>query len=694
MENPSALVVPSGITRINPFPSAITLLPSQLGAAAPAIKSYNFDGTSHLSSTYDPSTIGTGDISVSMWVKVPYLPGTTEYIWCLGNDDLSDTLALRIISDKIQLFGQVGATGGVSLTAANILLNDFWQHVVITRTGTTVELFVNGTSQGSSINAEWAADLSGGETWFAYQGGAASFTGDIANIEIRSEVLTDSEIYNKFRSYTDYTTGTAQDVPITNNGATASNSVIPLAWSNNHGFYFDGVNDQISLGSLSSLNSISQFSISFWFKASPDNSSGQIFGAWGAVANNNIGVSPNYDLDIFYFIVRNGSGTASLQVSSMSTYAPANTWNHVVVTFDGGDREIYINGVSRASDTGVAPSTTSATCGDTVAWGNREGNFLEGFIDEGYIFDKVLSASEIADLYNADTPQDISISNQLSYLHEGTGADWSGNNNLATLQSGATASSDVPVLTIPDWVLEHSLDFSGTSQYGVIKDADALSFGNGSTDSAFSIAAWIKMDDATKFRIVAKQQSASVIEYIFGVDGLDKLGVNLYDGTDSNRRGIQSSITLTSYEGQWVHVAVTYDGRGGINAQDGMTLYLNGSVLSTTDNTGGSYTAMHNTTGNLWIGASEYTPDYANGKIASAGIWSAELDADAMLFLAQNPAHDLNVDSSNYDYSANIVAAYAIETGFGPFVIDYSGNGYHATAPSGAAPTWTTDVPS
>jgi hypothetical protein len=628
-----------------------------------------------------------------MWVKVPYLPGTTEYIWCLGNDDLSDALALRIISDKIQLFGQVGATGGVSLTAANTLLNDFWQHVVITRTGTTVELFVNGTSQGSSINAEWAADLSGGETWFAYQGGAADFTGDISNIEIRSGILTDSEIYNNFRSNTAYTTGTKQTVDITNNGATESNSVIPLGWSNTHGFYLDGVNDQISLGSLSSLNSISQFSISVWFKVSPDNSLGQIFGAWGAVANNNIGLAPNYDLDIFYFVVRSGSGTASLQVNSMSTYAPANTWNHLVVTFDGGDREIFINGVSRASDTGVAPSTTSATCGDTVAWGNREGNFLEGFIDEGYIFDKVLSASEIADLYNADTPQDTNISNQLSYLHEGTGADWSGNNNLATLQSGAEPTSDVPVLTIPDWVLEHSLDFNGTDQEGVIPDDNALSFTNGSNDLPFSIGLWIKIHSADGCRIISKAgNSSSNKEYALytGGGGDRRLGLLIHDNA-GNYFWVCTSSVVTAYENQWIHVLATYDGS---ESSNGVTIYINGVVQSTTVVSGGTYGGMVNTSTPVTVGSYGGSTSFGDFQLASGGIWSAALDADAALFLAQNHAHDIRTDSGNYDYSANIVAAYAIETGFGPFVIDYSGNGHHATTTSGSAPTWTIDAPS
>ncbi len=668
------------------------------GVTGISVKSYNFDGTSYLTSTYDPSTIGTGDISVSMWVKVPYLPGSTEYIWCLGNDDLSDTLALRIISDKIQLFGQVGATGGVSLSAANTLLNDFWHHVVVTRTGTTVELFINGTSQGSSINAEWAADLSGGETWFAYQGGAASFTGDIANIEIRSGVLTDSEIYNYFRSNTAYTTGTAQDVPITNNGATASNSVIPLAWSNNHSFYFDGINDYIRVADnfLTSYGSDTTGSISAWVKCTDV-----------SAANFPIFTCHNNGITKYLrFMQYEGRLWAGLWdgawdwiLDTDNSDITVDTWHHVALVQDGVEPVLYVDGV--ATDQAFNISTNKTTWLSSAAFTKTDigafqtaSQYFEGFIDEvRYYSGTALSSGQVAAIYNAATPQDFSTPAPDYNLHEGTGADWSGNNNLATLQSGATATSDVPVLTIPDWVLEHSLDFNGTDQEGVIPDDNALSFTNGSNDLPFSIGFWIKIHSADGCRIISKAgNSSSNKEWALytGGGGDRRLGLLIHDNSGSFYWVCTSSV-VTAYENQWIHVLATYDGS---ESSSGINIYINGVVQSTTVVSGGTYGGMVNTSSPVTVGSYGGSTSFGDFQLASGGIWSAELDADAAAFLAANADHDLNTDSGNYDYSANIVAAHAIETGFGPFVIDSSGNGHHANSPSGAAPTWTTDVPS
>ena len=230
----------------------------------------------------------------------------------------------------------------------------------------------------------------------------------------------------------------------------------------------------------------------------------------------------------------------------------------------------------------------------------------------------------------------------------------------------------------------YSVDFDGVDDYAAIADSDDLSFGNGSTDSAFSISAWVKMDDATKFRIVAKQQDSSNIEYIFGVDGSDKLGVNLYDGTNSNYRGVQSANTLTGYEGTWVHLAFTYDGRGGSSAQDGITLYINGIAISTTDNINASYTAMHNSAADLWIGGTEFVPDYANGKIDEVAIIPSELSA-AQVTAIYNSGAPADLTS----YSPIVWTRF--EEGTGTSITDSSGNGHTATLTNG--PTFTSDVP-
>ena len=58
--------------------------------------------------------------------------------------------------------------------------------------------------------------------------------------------------------------------------------------------------------------------------------------------------------------------------------------------------------------------------------------------------------------------------------------------------------------TTPDFLLDGSTSFDGSNDYISIADANNLSFGDGSTDSAFTISAWVKMDDATGFAIASK----------------------------------------------------------------------------------------------------------------------------------------------------------------------------------------------
>ena len=688
----------SGITAISNPLSDITRIGAALSTTT-TVPSYNMGSTGYLSSTFDSSTIGTGDISVSCWVKTPTAYDSVEYIWVLGNDDLTDSLALRVSTSKLQIIGQVGGGGVSGVTQWNPLLPDQWTHVVVTRTGTSINIYINGTNYYYSSHANFGADLSGGETWLGYQGGARSFNGDIANIEVRNAVLTASEIYNNFRSNTAYTTGTAQDLGISLNGdATESVSPIPLGWSNKHSFYFDGALDHLEADSFASAYaSDTSGSFSVWVKfidATP--TADEAILSYSDTTRSNEWLTLRLKATTGYLqaIIRDNTEIKWNLLTDAQAFSD-NTWHHVVFVQNGTSPVLYIDGTSPAQTINLNPDETawfsSLTSPNTFniarlkySTGPNIVNYANMFLDElNYYSNTALSSSQVAALYNASTPANPSPAPDY-YLHEGLGADWSGNNIAALLQSGATASSDVPVLTIPDWVLEHSLEFvKASSQYGIVKSNSAFSF-----PSAFSIDAWILWDDeGTGHQIIQKQStSAGKWEWIFVISYSGQLGLYIYTNSSSNYISITSVDTIPT--GAWTHVMVTHD--GGIS-NTGMTLYINGIAASVTRGSGGSYTGVNGTDQDLWIGRSN--TDYADGKRARMGVWSAELDADAALFLAQNPAHDLNTDSGDYDYSSDIVAAHAIETGFGPYVIDYSGNGHHATAPSGAAPTWSTDVP-
>ena len=135
--------------------------------------------------------------------------------------------------------------------------------------------------------------------------------------------------------------------------------------------------------------------------------------------------------------------------------------------------------------------------------------------------------------------------------------------------------------------------------------------------SATTFSAWVKMTDATSFRILHKGIAGSR-EYAFGMGTSDTLFFVLYNGS-SNYIAQVSTSTMTSYQGSWIHICATYD--GSTNAS-GITLYVNGSVFNSSSLTGGTYTAPSgNANGDVYIG--RYSTEYADGNIDEVAVFNS-----------------------------------------------------------------------
>ena len=165
--------------------------------------------------------------------------------------------------------------------------------------------------------------------------------------------------------------------------------------------------------------------------------------------------------------------------------------------------------------------------------------------------------------------------------------------------------------------------FDGIADYVSIADHNDFSFGNGITDVAFSVSAWINMNDATNFPIVCKDTS-SHREWSFLVNTSDKLRFYVYDNDASAFQGRDYNVALTSHEGKWIHVVATYNGVE-TNPSAGINLYINGEAVDNTDYNSGSYTAMHNKDGLVTIGARLEGSSYANGCITEVVIFDRNL---------------------------------------------------------------------
>ena len=131
-----------------------------------------------------------------------------------------------------------------------------------------------------------------------------------------------------------------------------------------------------------------------------------------------------------------------------------------------------------------------------------------------------------------------------------------------------------------------SLFLDGVNEYVTITDSNSLSFGNSSTDSAFSISAWINMVDATSFNIFSKQDITNDIrEYVFQSDGTDKLKLFLFYDDSSKSIASATTATVTSLENTWAHVVATYSGNSAVS---GINLYINGALQAMTTSAAGA----------------------------------------------------------------------------------------------------------
>jgi len=219
--------------------------------------------------------------------------------------------------------------------------------------------------------------------------------------------------------------------------------------------------------------------------------------------------------------------------------------------------------------------------------------------------------------------------------------DLSGYNNHGTRTNMAN-----PPTAISGWAgLGDILD--GVDDYVNIIDNNIFSFGNGIVDTPFSISAWVKMNDATDFKIVGKGSSNSNGEYRIITGSDDILSFITFDNSVSSCYfGRRFDTALTSYEGRWIHIIGVYDGSA---SSAGFKLYINGVRVDDANNqhNGVSYVAMENLTANVQIG--KYTGgvnNYSNGLIDDVRIYNRALRAAeiAHAYYQQEDEWDLGLD--------------------------------------------------
>lgn len=135
-------------------------VPYYRASAVSTIGSIDFelDDSEWLESTTDLAAIGTGDFTMEAWIKPESLLERFNTVMGVETWTIEGVVFYVRDTSDLQLWG----LGGTYRFPAGVVTGS-WQHVAVTRTGTTVEAFLDGTSVGTDTAAYWGNNLQAGK---------------------------------------------------------------------------------------------------------------------------------------------------------------------------------------------------------------------------------------------------------------------------------------------------------------------------------------------------------------------------------------------------------------------------------------------------------------------------------------------------------------------------------------------------
>ena len=364
--------------------------------------SLNFDGVDDYVSI--PSITYSGAFSISLWINP--VDFTLQFI-CGKNASNQNYVWAQ--TSTLLWFTAGGTATSFTESGGNDFVAGQWQNLIITRDGSNnVNVYRNGVAYGSTTTNAGAFTLdtigkAGATASWIYHGNideVAIWTSDqTANISTIStspvEDLTSLSPVAWYRNGDNGTWARPQWlIPSNENKDKVSN----------YSFAFDGVDDEINCGSDSSMHN-PNFTISVWVYPTSISGIGNIAqNTTGAFSGATYGFRVLRASSHYAFYIGDGSGYNPVQISSAVVL---NTWQHLVMTYDGTNSKYYLDGLLKTTASvsnisyGVAPY-------NNFYIGTKGGSErFTGNIDEVSLFSNALTQADITAIYNSGTPTTI-----------------------------------------------------------------------------------------------------------------------------------------------------------------------------------------------------------------------------------------------------------------------------------------------
>ncbi|MDD5144693.1 MAG: LamG domain-containing protein [Candidatus Pacebacteria bacterium] len=404
---------------------------------------------------------------------------------------------------------------------------------------------------------------------------------------------------------------------------------------------FDGTNDYVDVPDQSATLWDNDFSLSVWVKTDTvANGSAYIVSAAG---------TRNSELRRNTSTIEYKIWTGAVEQKVVSPTISAGVWYHVVFTRSKTNgMKLYLNGNLEATNT-YTGDAASRSMSDSIGQLGDNSNYWDGSIDEVKIWDRALSADEIAWEFNRGGPVGWWKFDYFSAAS--TTPDSSGNGNHGTVY-GATSTAGK---------INGALSFDGTNDY--------VDVGNGATlaiTDTITIESWVYYNDDpahSHVSILSKWDDPVSAYWADIVFGTPRFYVNL-SGTNPANLSAKTALPI----GSWTHLVYVADGSY-------LRIYTNGKLDS---NPLAFSSPIESSTGRLYIGSNNGERYFLQALIDDVRVYNYAR-TEAEIRMDYNGGFAAKLGDGDYDLARGLVGYWPMNEGSGYTAYDSSGIGNKGT---------------
>jgi hypothetical protein len=485
------------------------------GVAGKINQAFDFDSTDDLvktSATGLPAI--NGSQTLSAWFKVDSNPAGANNLVVLRTSADSAANQLVMVSGNIGMY----KWGGGTIITTTAPTAGEWHLFTWTNDGTTNRLYIDGVEKTNNTTALQSGSV--GTIYFStYNGTSEAYDGLLDEVRIYNRALSAAEVtqlYNASKraeivnapSRTglvgywnlddESISGTTvfDKSGLGGSGTINGNPITGVAGKINQAITYDGSGDFISIPNHAALNvnGTTAVSVGAWMKLNSTS------GPWRGIVSKGAGQQ--------YAITTNGTDnyihfeTNQMSVSCGALNTPnnsivQNTWHHIMATYNGVSKKVYIDGVERASS--ACTSTFNDNTQNLFIGSDGGTEYFIGDIDEARVYNRALSATEILAQYNHRPTSVLQSQNSANtsglvglWSFNGQDMDWASTTAEALDRSGNGNNGDVTNFgqgSVRPGKVGQALSFDGSDDY--------IAVGNVS-NSVGAISFWMKPNSTTQ----------------------------------------------------------------------------------------------------------------------------------------------------------------------------------------------------